>query len=288
MEIIKTHTVSSNEGLYLQDYLKLHFRNQLPTSNLVKKTIKKGLVQVNSKIGKTGTIIHLEDSIVLLADNSTPPKPFPLDFEIIFEDDSIAVINKPAGIKVSGNSYRTIQNAIIGKLSNSELSDKLNWPKPVHRLDEPTSGILLIAKTKTAQTNLSQQFENRTIKKTYYAITIGSLPPSGQIDKEIDGKSSLSNYIVEDSFSSTKYGSVNLVRLSPHTGRKHQLRIHLAKLNSPIMGDKIYGNEINYTEKGLFLQANSIEFLHPYNHKPLIFKLTLPKKFSKYLNMLKK
>ena len=287
MHLLRTHTVIIDSKPYLQDYLKIGFSDLFPTSNSVKKSIKKNLVLVNNEAGRTGTRLLKGDVISFLEGEDTPPKPFDLAFDIVFEDEYLAVINKPAGISVSGNKYRTIQNAIIGKLSASNQIDKLNWPKPVHRLDEPTSGLLLIAKTKTAQLNLSEQFASRTISKTYSAIVVGKPLESGRITLEIDNKDASSEFEVVQHFETQKYGLISLLKLSPLTGRKHQLRIHLASIDCPIMGDKIHGLEKeNYFGKGLFLCASEIMFTHPVTKESLLFKLSLPRKFEKYLDRL--
>lgn len=286
MNVELKHKVETEESLYLQDYLKQYLLEYFITGSAAKKSIKKNLVLVNGNLGRSNTIIHYHDIIEILQDQSTPPKPFEIALDILFEDQHLAVINKPAGIPVNGNQFRTIQNAIIDKLFPSSESDALNWPKPVHRLDEPTSGILLIAKTKHAQLDLSRQFEEREIKKTYHAIGLG------QSDQEsiaitIQDKEALTKIVHRETYESQKYGPVTLFKLQPKTGRKHQIRIHLASIDCPIMGDREYGDyKTNYFQKGLFLCATGISFIHPFSKEMVSFELDLPRKFTKYLKLI--
>ena len=124
----------------------------------------------------------------MIDNENKPPKPYELNLEIIFEDESLAIINKPAGISVSGNKYRTIQNALLANLRTSSEPDSLKWPRPVHRLDYATSGLLIIAKTSSALVSLGKQFEERRIKKSYKAIVIGKVNNEGVIAEKINDK----------------------------------------------------------------------------------------------------
>lgn len=190
---------------------------------------------------------------------------FPL--KVLFEDEHLAIVHKPAGILVSGNSFKTIANALAQNLSASALPDA-TLPQPVHRLDYATTGALLIGKTNSSIRALNAMFEEKRVKKTYYAITIGRLKSHGNISSEIDGKQSQSNYEVLDTASSKRFEKLNLVKLTPVTGRRHQLRIHLSSINSPILGDKEYGIEgLTLNRKGLYLHAYSLEFIHPFTNE---------------------
>ena len=258
------------------------------TGNAAKKAIKASLIEINGVRAQSNSRVKANDELQFLEDLRTSPKPYTIDFDILFEDEHLAVVNKPAGIMVSGNAYRTMQNAIIGKLKNSTEEDALHWPKPVHRLDEATSGCLLFAKTKNAQLHLSKQFEERQTKKEYHAIVIGDISKEGTISTSIDDKKSLTHYMVLKQFVTAKYGAVSLLFLRPITGRKHQLRIHLSGIGTPIMGDKLYSTNTinNYFEKGLFLCSTSLSFIHPKLNKTIKIETALPRKFNKYLNRL--
>lgn len=204
-----------------------------------------------------------------------------MKLEVIFEDDHLAAIHKPAGILVSGNSFKTVSNALLQNLHPSQLPDA-TIPKPVHRLDYATTGILLIGKTNSSIRALNKMFEERKIEKTYHAITIGAMNKSGCINSAVDGKSSESHYSLIESVASQRFGQLNWVELNPKTGRRHQLRKHMAGIGHPILGDKDYAiEELELNGKGLYLHASSLRFIHPFTGKDILLVDKLPSKFSK-------
>lgn len=187
------HIVPSNiEKTRLSDYAVGIF-STVPTRKGIKKAIKKGAILVNGKVGFSGDWIEGGEEISLVDLQESTHKTFECKLPIVFEDEELAIINKPGGIAVSGNFYKTVQNALAFNLKPSNSADALKIPRPVHRLDSATCGLLLIAKTKTAQLHLSQQFENKTIKKRYQAIAIGKLPETGQFEMPIDENHQLQN-----------------------------------------------------------------------------------------------
>jgi len=203
---------------------------------------------------------------------------------VVYEDDHMAVINKPAGISVSGNLFKTVVNTLSFNLKESSEKDKLNWPLPVHRIDNPTRGLLIVAKTKTASIKLGQAFEKKQIEKKYHAVVKGETPIEGTIETSIDGKVSVSNYLKLDSSSSLKNKQLTLLELEPKTGRTHQLRIHCSSIGHPILGDNLYGEEGNTLKhKGLFLAAVSLSFKHPITNEQLDISIPTPSKFLKRL-----
>ncbi len=205
---------------------------------------------------------------------------------MLFEDDYLAVIHKPGGILVSGNHFKTIANALIQNLKRSPLDDTTQ-PQPVHRLDFATTGILLVGKTSRSIRALNQLFEDRAIKKTYFAVTIGNMNTEGSITTEVDGKPSRSNYKVHQSVSSERFGQLNLVELEPFTGRRHQLRKHLSGIGNPILGDKDYGiASLILNGKGLYLHAYSLKFIHPFTKDKLYIKDEFPENFKKIFSVL--
>lgn len=205
----------------------------------------------------------------------------------MFEDEHLAVIHKPAGILVSGNSFKTIANALAQNIKRSNLPDATT-AQPVHRLDYATTGILLVGKTSSSIRALNKMFENKEVHKTYYAITIGEMNIRGEITSEIDGKKSQSNYTLCESVPSVKFGKLNLVQLEPQTGRRHQLRKHLSHIGNPILGDKEYGIEnLILNGKGLYLHAYSLKFTHPFTNENVLFKDELPERFKKIFIQIK-
>ena len=208
-------------------------------------------------------------------------KNFVFKLDVLFEDEYLAAIHKPAGLLVNGNSFKTIANALTQNITRSTLSD-VTKPQPVHRLDFPTTGILLIGKTSSSIRALNTLFKNRAIKKTYYAVTIGVMQPEGIITTIVDGKTSKSKYKVLQTVDSVRFKKLNLVQLEPFTGRRHQLRKHLSGIGNPILGDKDYGFEnLILNGKGLYLHAYSLQFTHPFTNENLYLKDELPKRFKK-------
>lgn len=251
-----------------------------PTKSALKKALKKKYITVNGIIATTATLIVGGEHITLSIPKEAKPKKqliFPL--EVLFEDEYLAAIHKPAGIEVSGNKFKTIANALPQNLKPSSLSDATR-PQPVHRLDYATTGIVLVGKTNSSIRALNNMFEDKTIVKTYYAVTIGEMKNHGTITSEIDGKPSESAYKVLESVPSERFGTLNLVELHPKTGRRHQLRKHLFGLGHPILGDKDYALDgLILKGKGLYLHACALEFEHPFTKEAIRIADQLPKRF---------
>jgi len=228
--------------------------------------------------------VQFGQTIDLLETPQSQPKIFELPLEILFEDHHMAAIHKPAGFSVSGNAYKTIYNALPFNLKKSTEPDALPWPTPVHRLDNQTSGILLIAKTKIAQIALGNQFENHTILKKYCAIVIGKVLTNGKIKTPIEDKIAKTDFEVVCKVNSLRFAHLSLLNVFPKTGRTHQIRIHLATIGHPIFGDKLNVEEkMLHRGKGLFLCAQEILFLHPKTSVEINLKIEIPHKFKSLL-----
>ena len=281
MKITETHTSPNLPySIRLSDYAVGIFAS-IPTKAGIKKAIKKGLILVNNQRGVSGQFIIGGEKIELLEDENLIKKNIDLALEVLWEDDYLAAIYKPAGLLVSGNKAKTVTNALPFNLKPSTLENAVK-PQPVHRLDFATSGLLLIGKTASSIRELGKLFEDKTIQKTYEAVTIGEMKNQGTIDFPIDGKESLSSYLLLKTVDSERFDKLNLVQLTPHTGRRHQLRIHCAHIGNPILGDVEYGIEEKILKgKGLFLHAKSLEFTHPYTQEKLVIKKETPAKFNK-------
>lgn len=240
---------------------------------------------INGKIAHSSHWVAVGDVIELMDSEVKIPKIFGLKLEIIFEDEYIAVVNKPAGFPVSGNRFKTIQNALPGNIKPSQMPDAMKIPLPVHRLDLQTSGLLLIAKTKKSQMSLGKMFEEKSISKTYHALVAG-MPESekGEIDFLVENKPSVSFFEKIETVPSLRSEAVTLLRLSPKTGRTHQLRIHCASIGHPIVGDKLYGESGKILKhKGLFLAATGLQFSHPISGVEINLSIDIPFKFSSLL-----
>ncbi|WP_240665710.1 RluA family pseudouridine synthase [Lutibacter sp. HS1-25] len=265
----------------MQNYAPGIFDLFIPSNSGIKKAIKKGQFLINGNIAETGTWINSGQVIELIEDPNNKPKVYKFDIEVIFEDEHVAAINKPAGIIVSGNTFKTIFSALPHNLKKSNEPDALLLPTPVHRLDNQTSGILLIAKTKTAQIELGKQFSNKTIQKTYSTIVVGMVETNLTIKTPIEDKPSETSFEILEVFNSLKHKKLSFLKVSPKTGRTHQIRIHLASINYPILGDKLYGNpETIHKGKGLFLAATEVKFLHPKTFENVVIKIEVPQKFT--------
>lgn len=260
----------------IQDIPEVVSRNQ------AKKLLKNKLVSLNEHQAKGADWVTEGDFVSVKELDPVAPKPFEYDLEVLFQDEHIIVVNKPAGYVVSGNQFRTIQNVLVHQFSKSKAEGALPWARPVHRLDSPTSGVLLIARTHIARVKLGQQFEEGVIQKEYHAIAVGEFKDQTGVVKElVDGLESESEYEVIKVVPSIKSKVLSLVKLKPKTGRTHQLRKHLTFIGHPILGDILYGEEGNILKHhGLFLASTAIEFTHPVTEDRTKVTLEIPHKFK--------
>ncbi|MEN8250998.1 MAG: RluA family pseudouridine synthase [Bacteroidota bacterium] len=278
----ETHIVPKlSTPIRLQDY-GVGIFNVALTKSALKKVLKKKYVTVNNVVATSATFINGGETICLsIPEEVSPEKKLIFPLEVLFEDDHLAVVHKPAGILVSGNRFKTIANALAQNIKKSNLPDAAT-PHPVHRLDFPTTGVLLVGKTRSSIRTLNKLFEDDRIRKTYYAITIGEMNCRGKIISTVEGKKSRTDYSIKETVPSKRFGKLNLVELKPETGRRHQLRIHLSSIGNPILGDKEYGIEnLILNGKGLYLHAYSLKFIHPFTNEVVHIKDELPQGFRK-------
>jgi len=281
MILLKTHIVpDGTPPTRLLDYV-LEIFPEMTTRSSAKKALKKGAIKTDGELRPSGWWIKPGMKLELFDPELNPPKTLPMKLEIVFEDEFLAVVIKPAGISVSGNKYVTIQNALMFNLKPSVSDDAMPWPKPVHRLDFSTSGLLLIAKTQKTIVELGRQFDNKIIKKRYRAIVSGKLPDYGVVESPVNGQPAQTVYHSIDHIPSPMTEWITLVNLFPETGRTHQLRIHMASLGHPIVGDKQYTVDQPLLKgKGLFLAAVEIGFVHPVTKEMMKFTIDHPSKFD--------
>ncbi len=257
---------------------------QLPTRSSVKKAIKRGEILLNGKPAEEARYMNNGDRIEYIPTPGNPPKEYKLELDIIYDDPHLVIINKPAGIVVSGNRFKTIENALRWNITKSNEEDALSWAKPVHRLDAQTSGLLISARTAKTQALLGQLFEKHGIQKTYRAVVVGKPPKQDTIASKIKEQEAETSFKALQTVPALKYGNVSLVELYPKTGRTHQLRIHLSGIGHQIVGDKLHGEKgKTITHKGLFLAATGLEFQHPITGGKLDIKISHPSKFSSFM-----
>lgn len=279
MKVLETHIVPAiKEKIRLQEYAPLVFKT-ISTKSGLKKAIKRNEILINGEIAKTSDWVEEHQKIELLQQENSAKKIFKLKLQVLFEDPFLAVINKPAGYPTSGNYFKTIENALPFNLQPSSEVDALPNPLPVHRLDNPTAGLLIIAKCRKAQLLLSRQFEAREIVKTYLALVHGTVENELLLLDELDAKPAktvirpLREIIINNE-------NFSLVEALPETGRTHQLRRHLSMANFPIVGDDLYGIQKPTLFKGLYLASIKLGFTHPITQKPTNLSLPHPKKFQ--------
>ena len=281
MQLAETHIVEKLEkSIRFQEY-GVGIFNTIPTKSGIKKAIKKELIFIDGLLATTSKFISGGEKIELFeAESSTVFERLQLNLEVLFEDSYLAIIYKPAGILVSGNRFVTIANGLTQNLKKSNQLDAVR-PQPIHRLDYPTSGILLIGKTSSSINALSALFKNKEIQKTYFAITIGKMEENGEMNFHIDEKIALTQFDVLRTVVSKRFTFLNLVKLSPKTGRKHQLRKHLSSIGNPILGDKEYFKEgLVLNGRGLYLHASALDFIHPFTKDTISITKENPKKFT--------
>lgn len=284
MKKIESHKVPQlKEPQRLSDYLPGKFLS-ISSRKGIKKAIEKKLVHVNGSAGRTSKYINGGEEIILYESKVELRKPIiDIPMDIIYEDEHMAIINKPPGLVVSGNKLRTVENALPNLLQKSNEIDGLLRPHPAHRLDFPTSGLLIIGKTRSSVTALNLLFEKRQISKTYLAVTIGDMKATeGRIENSIRKKSAVTEYKCLYSVDSKKFEKLNLVELSPVTGRRHQLRIHMHENGNSLLGDNTYFIEGKKSiGNGLYLHAYSLSFQHPISKSDINVTAPLPPKFTK-------
>ena len=279
-----THTVSEiDPQTRIVDYCGQIFA-MLGSKSATKKAIAAGRIFLNGQKATTGNYLKRGDKIQLIGAGIRQIKPYKLDLDISYEDDHILIVNKPGGIAVNGNRFKTLENALVGQAQTSTQNDALPRPIACHRLDVPTKGIVLFAKTKSALTTMGKAFQENRIQKQYIAIVHGQPPENGIINSPVDSKPAETQFETMEVAPSKNFQHLSLVALKPITGRTHQLRIHLKDIGHLIVGDKLYAEQ-NPTilGKGLFLCSTKLMFKHPATTKLIDLSIPPPDKFLRLL-----
>lgn len=270
-----------------------------------KKLVDDGLVTVNGKTEKASFILKNGDKISCVKEEPKPldVRPVDIPIDIIYQDDDLAVINKPQGLTVHagcGTDENTLVNALLFSLDKLSGINGVLRPGIVHRIDKDTSGVLLVAKNDKAHVSLANQIEKKICKRKYLALLHGALKQDeGTVDTLIDrspkdrtafavskvkGKRAITDYKVVE-----RYTDYTLTEFSLHTGRTHQIRVHAKYLGHPVVGDPVYGpKKCPFKLNGQLLHAYEITFFHPTSGEQMTFQAPLPDYFLQTLNKLKK
>jgi len=290
----KTLVVSQEtEGLRLDKFLtqELDFLSRAKISRI----IAQGLVLVNEKALKASFKLRLGQKIsITIEEERIELKPFDFPVKIIHEDSDIIVVDKPIDLVVhppQKNYHQTLVNVLIGLNKDLALTDPLR-PGVVHRLDKETSGVMVLAKNKQSYDNLVSQFKERKVKKEYRAIVWGNpkeekmtvnLPLARDEKNRLKMKVSFlkSKQALTDIEVIKRLADATYLKIKLHTGRMHQIRVHLKFLGFPIVGDKKYGLKDKY--KQLFLHARTLQFQHPKSTRIVKFDSPMPERFNSFL-----
>ena len=267
--------------------------------------IDEGKVLLNGSVVKKRALVKSGDEVLVEIPELKEPEAVPQDIpiEVVYEDDDLLVVNKPKGMVVHpapGNSDGTLVNALLyhckGSLSGI---NGVSRPGIVHRIDKDTSGLLIVAKNDTAHIHLAEQIKEHSFTREYLAICYGNVKqenglvsaPIGRDPKNRqrmavvykNSKSAVTHYDVIERFE-----GFTMMRFRLHTGRTHQIRVHMASIGHPIAGDPIYGPKKVITElEGQCLHAGKIGFIHPKSGNYLEFEAELPQYFNKFKAKLK-
>lgn len=277
------------------------------TRSAVKKLIDGGNVTLNGKAPKSSAAVKTGDVVHISIPDPVVPDLTPEDIpiRIVYEDDDIAVIDKPQGLTVhagNGNLSGTLVNALLYRLKNLSSIGGVIRPGIVHRIDKDTSGLLVVAKNDAAHLSLSKQLQDKTCAREYYALCEGLFRDKrGTVDtfigrhptdrvkmavvSEEKGRRAVTHYEVVKLFSK----GYSLVKFSLETGRTHQIRVHCVHLGHPIVGDPVYGyKKQKFNLNGQLLHAFRLSLDHPRTGERMTFESPLPDYFEKVLETLKR
>lgn len=274
------------------------------TRSAVKKLFDSGAVVINGKIAKASQKIEAGDEIEVtlpeLKECVAVPQDIPID--IVYQDNDLAVINKPQGLTVhagNGNEDGTLVNALLYKLDNLSGIGGVIRPGIVHRIDKNTSGLLVVAKNDKAHLNLAEQIAEKSCRRTYIALLEGNVKedsgkvttyigrsPSDRVKMAVvspeKGKIAITDYTVLG-----RNNGYTLCRFDLQTGRTHQIRVHAKHLNHPVVGDDVYGRKKReFNLNGQLLHAYKLQFTHPTTGDIMQFVAPLPDYFTKVLQKL--
>lgn len=289
---------SSEDGFRLDAFLA----RRLPSFSRRERTtiIAHRQVLLNGRPSPKGTIVHAEDCVTVTAATELSPQP-DLPVHIIYADDALVVVNKPAGMSslaLRHNDVETVVNFLIAHFPETKTASPRQLEAGlIHRLDAATSGLLIAARTPHAYTSLRKQFQEHTVKKKYLALVEGHLTTAGQITfpliaAEEHGQHMQITTAPQGQQALTLYRPLEqlpqhtLVQVTIVTGVRHQIRVHLAAIQHPVVGDSRYGLSTGGVVTRLCLHAKTLTCLHPVTGQRLHFTSPVPEDFALILQQL--
>lgn len=274
------------------------------TRSQVKKLIEEENVTCNGKIIKNNYRLREKDSLEIIIPDAKKLDVVAedIDIDIIYQDNDIIVVNKPKGMVVhpaAGNYTGTLVNALLYKCENLSSINGVIRPGIVHRIDKDTSGILVVAKNDKAHKSLADQIKEHTVKRCYIALTEGVIKEdNGTIDAPIgrhhidrkkmtitdkNSRNAITHFSVIERFARN-----TLIEARLETGRTHQIRVHMAYLRYPLVGDPVYGyKKQKFNMGGQALHAKTLGFVHPSTGEYVEFSSDIPEDFQNVINKLK-
>jgi len=301
MEKLEFKVDEKNAGIRLDKYLALSLNDK--SRSHIQGIIEKGNVLVNGKVKKSNYNIKINDEVNIIIPDpeelNLKAEAIPLD--ILYEDSDLIVVNKKQGMVVhpaSGVYSGTLVNALLSHCDDLSGINGISRPGIVHRIDKDTSGVIVIAKNDNSHNILARQLKEHSMTRVYYALVEGVLKSDqGTIDAPLgrhpvekikisvvkDGKNAVTHYKVIERFKAN-----TLVECVLETGRTHQIRVHLAYIGHPLVGDPVYGfKKQRFNLSGQLLHAKKLGFVHPSLNKYMEFEAPLPEYFQKVLGILR-
>ena len=293
--------VTDNDAkLRLDQFLAKRFPEY--SRSRLQQLIRSGFVRLNEQTTRPRHIVRRGDKI----DLREPPlekidvRPEPIPLEILFEDDDLIVINKPAGLTVhpgAGQREHTLVNALLSHCATLSGIGGKERPGIVHRLDKETSGCLVVAKNDIAHRELSKQFAARTVEKIYLALVAGKLRKAAGVIEEKIGRHPVHRQrmrvtSLRGRTAKTEYRVIrsseqaSLIECQLHSGRTHQIRVHLHHLGHAVLGDKVYAPRFAENFRRQMLHAWKLGFHHPHTGECKLFEAPLPADFTEAIRAL--
>lgn len=259
----------------------------------IKKMIDEHLITINNKPAKASLLVKEGDTIeVTFKEEEIVCEQEEMPLDIVYEDDFLAIINKPSGLVVHpavGNPCHTLVNGLLYHFNKLSSKNTIR-PGIVHRLDKDTSGLMIVAKDDKTHDILAKMIKNKEVERKYLALVWGNIRhQTGTIDApigrdinnrqkytvtDINSKDSVTHFKVLERFK-----NATLIECKLDTGRTHQIRVHLNYIGHPVVNDPLYGNRKLINDFGQMLHSKSIKFIHPYSKKEIYFEKEPPQEF---------